>query len=298
MDIKLKKLTLKGHSSFYLRDGWLNKVLLQNNIEFLRHQDEASVILGVGSAMVKAIKYYLNAMKLVNLGKNIEPASNLFTRIKESDLYLEHDFTKYILHYNMISNADKATTWHTFYNYINYDKLTKEEAFDSVREIYKEAFVGAKYSTKSISDDIDCLVKLYTKNNQNNLTPEDMLNCPLSDLMLMEFDGKTIVKTAPPIEKIDRKVILYIIMSEIEKAKLEAQDGRYNISVDEIMNSTDNIGKILNLSRAEVYGFMNELTKENGIEFHQTAGLDQLYIADDLSKEIVFDMYFEGQENV
>jgi uncharacterized protein YdhG (YjbR/CyaY superfamily) len=294
----LKKMTLKGHSSFYLRDGWLNKVLLHNDVEFLRNQQLASDVLGVGSAMVKSIKYYLNAMNLVNLVNKYEPRSDLFFDISKYDIYIEHDFTKYILHYQMISNADKATTWHTFFNYVNYDEMSKDEAIESIREIYKEAFPDLRYSMRSLSDDIDCLVNLYTRKDEKGVTPEDKLMSPLADLGLLAFDGKRIIKTTPNIEKIGADLVLYIIMSEIENKGNESSEGRYNISVDEIINETNNVGKILNLNRVEIYDFMNQLSGYANIEFHKTAGLDQLYIGDEYTSRGVLESYFKVCDNV
>lgn len=294
----LQKMTLKGHSSFYLRDGWLNKVLLNNDVEFLRNQQLASDVLGVGSAMVKAIKYYLNAMNLVNLVNKNEPRSDLFFDISQYDIYIEHDFTKYVLHYQMIANADKATTWHTFFNYVNYDEMSKEEAIESVKEIYKEAFPGTTYSMRSLSDDIDCLVNLYTRKDEKGLTPEDKLMSPLADLGLLVFDGKRIIKTAPSTERVGTEVVLYIIMSEIERKGQESVDNRYNLSIDEVMNDTNNVGKMLNLNRVEIYDFMDQLSGYPNIEFHKTAGLDQLYISDEYTSRGVLESYFEVRENV
>lgn len=298
MNLKIKKISLKGHNSFYLRDGWLNKVLMQDDIEFLRHQMEASDRLGVGSGMVKAIKYYLSAMGLIDFGKKNSPTSELFHAIKENDVYLEHLFTKYILHYNLVSNADRATTWYTFYNYVNYDELTKEEAFENIKTIFKEALPEHKFSTKSLEDDVDCLVKLYTKKNEKKGTPEDNLESPFADLVLMEYDGKIIKKKKPKFGKLNEYVVLYIILSEIEKSNKEAKEDWYNISLDEILFSPNNIGKILNFNRFDVYDYLTTLTSRDNIELHETAGLDQLYIKNDMTKEDVFRTYFEEIANV
>lgn len=298
MNLNIKKISLKGHNSFYLRDGWLNKVFMQDDVEFLRNQIEASDILGVGSGMVKSIKYYLSAMGLVDLARKNSPASELFNAIKLYDIYLEHFFTKYILHYNLVSNVDKATTWYTFYNYVNYDEVTKEEVLESIKATYKEALPNSTFSIRSLSDDIDTLIKLYTKKSEKKGTPEDNLESPLADLMLMEFDGKVIRKKTPQMGKLNEYVILYILLSELHKNNISSKNGWYNISLDEIVFAPNNIGKILNLSRIDVYEYIKKLTSRNDIELHETAGLDQLYIREGLTKENVFISYFEEINNV
>lgn len=293
MSVNIKKITLKGHNSFYLRDGWLNKVLLQDNIEFLKDQIESSLVLGVGTGMVKAIRFYLSAMGLVNFLSKNHPETDLFKLIQKYDPFLEYDFTKFILHYNLTSNADRATSWHSFFNYVNYDEITKEELFNSLQLIFKEALPGVKYSLKSLSDDIDCLIRLYTRSNDKNLTPEDNLESPLASLSLMEFDGKNIKKMSPQENNFDERIILYVLISEMEKKDINIKDGLYNVSLDEIMIAPNNVGKIFNLSRVEVYHYLSKLASEKQIILHETAGLDQVYIDGDLNKKAIFIKYFE-----
>lgn len=55
------KYKLKGHGSFYIREGWLQKGLKKFQAEGpdLFSKREANEILGVGANMVSAIKYWL-----------------------------------------------------------------------------------------------------------------------------------------------------------------------------------------------------------------------------------------------
>jgi hypothetical protein len=294
MQININKITLKGHNSFYLRDGWLNKVFLQDNVEFLKDPMESSLVLGVGSGMVKSIRFYLSAMGLVNFSSRNKMETDLFLLIKDHDPILEYNFTKYILHYMLVSNASRATAWNTFFNYINFDEITKEELFNNIQVIFKEALPEANYSLKSLSDDIDCLIRLYTKNSDKNATPEDNLESPLAVLSLLGFDGKKIKKVMPSQDKLSEEVILYVLLSEIDKKGIESIDGMYSISLDEIMTAANNIGKIFNLSKVEVYYYLHKLAVDSFITLHETAGLDQVYISDKIKKEDVFINFFKG----
>lgn len=62
------KITLKGNGSFYIREGWLTKGLveIEKNPElFSKKYFEGADALGVGSVMAKSIKYWLMAAGLI-----------------------------------------------------------------------------------------------------------------------------------------------------------------------------------------------------------------------------------------
>jgi len=297
MGLDIKKITLKGHNSFYLRDGWLNKVFLCENIKSLKNKLEAAEILGVGSGMVKAIKFYLTAMNLVKFSNREKLETKLFEAIKSNDKYIEQYFTKYILHYELISNANKAPTWYTFFNYIKYDEITKEEMFTFIKDIYIETLPDKSISASSLESDISCLINLYTKNKEKKLTPEDNLESPFVELLLLEFDGKLLRKKVPPQNILDKMVILYIIMSEIKRKNNFAGKGMYNISMEDLISAPNNIGKILNMGRSDIYHYLYELEKAKLLKFHETAGIDQIYV-DYIEKEEVITRYFKGIDNV
>ena len=96
---KLKKFKLKGNESFNIREGWLRKGLkeLKKN-PGLFSSDDAMLDLGVGSKMVKAIKYWLLATGLVE-EKYAKNKREYFATeecgeiISEYDPYFEDIFT-------------------------------------------------------------------------------------------------------------------------------------------------------------------------------------------------------------
>ena len=299
MKLAIKKITLKGHNSFYLREGWLNKIFLhkEENYDFLRDTVNGAVVLGIGSGMVKAIRFYLAAMDLINFLSKNNPTTKLFELIKERDPYLEDLFTKYILHYKLISNVDRATTWHSYFNYVNIDVISRDDIFSAIQNIYHEALPGVTFSQKSLIDDISVLIKLYTRLNDKRLTPEDNLQSPLSDLKLMEFDGKYLKKTSPPEDLLSDDVVFYILLSELEKADNDNDSNEYNVSIDTTMSAPNNIGRVLNLTKEEVYKRLLRLHDRKKLVLQQTAGLDQIYINKSENSESVLNEHL-GVNNV
>lgn len=62
---KLTKVKLKGNESFNIREGWLRKGMrCVREDKTLFSKDDAMETLGVGSKMVKSIRYWLRATGL------------------------------------------------------------------------------------------------------------------------------------------------------------------------------------------------------------------------------------------
>ena len=61
------KIRLQGHEKFALREGWINKALrlLPNNEDAFKRKD-ATDLFGIGSNMVKSLRYWMRAFGLTN----------------------------------------------------------------------------------------------------------------------------------------------------------------------------------------------------------------------------------------
>ena len=60
-----EKIKMKGHESFSIREGWLTKGLLEvaANPKVFSEKDQTD-IFGIGTNMVKSLKYWLQATML------------------------------------------------------------------------------------------------------------------------------------------------------------------------------------------------------------------------------------------
>ena len=120
------KLRLQGHEKFALREGWLNKglaILGETPDVFLRK--DAPDIFGIGSNMVKSLRYWMRTLGLTN--SNGSALTDLAKIILQYDPYFEKSFTWWILHSNIARNKEEATTWYLYFNYCDADDLDKDE---------------------------------------------------------------------------------------------------------------------------------------------------------------------------
>lgn len=259
---------IKGHEKFTLREGWLNKGLMcvvNDNRLFLGI--EGADKLGVGSNMVKAIRYYMQSFKLIEESAATGTIlSDLGRVILANDVYFEDVFTLWLLHSNIAKNSERSTMWYLFFNKCNAEEFKKDDLFDLLsKELY--IFIGNdKTPQSSIHDDIDVLLNMYSKNKEND-DPEDKNNCPLASLGLIKKEKDLYIRQQPDLRKISEWVVLYELSCMFSA-------GDKSRSIDEIAES---IGNIYNLTRVTVNSYLDRLDNMGYIEVNRTAGIDVIY---------------------
>ena len=95
-----KSLKLQRSESFYIRDGWIEKlfIAIQDNKKGIFSKTEGIRILGVGSNMVKSIKYWGEASRLIiKKSKESFDLSKCGKLIYNNDPYLETNFSAFSL---------------------------------------------------------------------------------------------------------------------------------------------------------------------------------------------------------
>lgn len=160
------KMRLQGHEKFVLREGWINKALMIiPNAPDVFTKKNATDLFGMGNNMVKSLRYWMKAFGLTTYnstdGTQLTPIGQL---IAKYDPYLEKYFTLWIMHSCIAKNKEEATTWYMYFNHCDADELEKREIEAIVlREVEKYA-QGKKFSERSLNNDIDTILNMYSKN--------------------------------------------------------------------------------------------------------------------------------------
>lgn len=292
---KLKKVKLKGNESFNIREGWLRKgVRCVQNYPDLFSRDDVMEQLGVGSKMVKSIRYWLQATNLceekyVNSGRARAQFITEFGKVIDKyDRYFDDVFTLFLLHYNIVVNEDLCIVWNIFFNAFEADEFTKENAIEMCRgELAKRLEEGATFSESIFADDCTSVLRMYT-DGVSTEDPEESLECPLADLgLIQKATSKNVYrKTAPSRNILDKLVVLYIIVSNLI-------DGKRSVSIDELLNGKNNIGRLLNLNRVLINEYLDQLRAVGMLTINRTAGLDMVYVNEGISPQSIMTAYYE-----
>lgn len=275
-------MKFRAHDTFFIRKGWLAKGLrhVKNSPDvFVSHEENPMDVLGIGSNMVKALRYWLQAVGLTQeptSGKRIQSFTELGNLIYEYDPYFEERGTLWILQYRLAANSDLATAWYFFFNEFSMQEFTKNNFVTALKNYIGMKDNPTEIAIRSLEDDFNCIVGTYLSRNKidnKKISPENNIVCPFSELGLIEILNKR--------QKIFRKNIssanslnAWIIFAVI----VDNAKGRKEISLNELLRSPKNIGRIFNLDSISMLDVLYEIEKLNLIKINRTAGLDVISI--------------------
>lgn len=294
------KYKLKGNESFNIREGWLNKGMraIQNQPDIFSSGNAADV-LGVGTKMVKSIRFWLLASGLAverinkNAKRTLHYTMNLGEIVMEHDKYFEDIFTLWILHYHIVKNDDMCTTWSLFFNNFSADEFSKNKMVDSIAEEFKKQYESTRSVYNSIEDDCLSILKMYNYvSSEENIDPEDNTSSPFCELGLIkrsDTDRSKFLKQRPLFDKLDCHVVLYIMADNLAS-------GRNSVSFEALINEPNNVGKVLNLDRNLLNEYLDHLKQDGYITINRTAGLDMVYFNDNITPADALRAYYNQME--
>lgn len=268
------KYRVKGHEKFAVREGWLNKgILAVNGADDALMTKDAPDVLGVGNNMVRSIRYWLRAFRLIDdIPRKGAYITNLAEVIKENDIYFEDIFTLWILHSNLVKNAEEATSWYLFFNNCEIENYTKEN-IDVLMKAEILKYISKEISENSIKDDVTVLLNTYYKEKELNYDPEDKNISPFTELGLLGKVNDKYSKKQPDLSKLSEWVILYELACVFNNAE-ETLNG---VSIENLHIGENSIGKIYNLSSIALNNYLDKLSNMSYIKIDRTAGIDMVY---------------------
>ena len=275
-------IRLKGHEKFHLREGWIAKGLygVSANPRVFSGSDGTDQ-LGVGTNMVKSIKYWMLAMGLIKEGqKNGAELTDLGKMILKYDPFLEDDLSLWLLHSYISKNNFRSTVWYLFFNKCQAEEFTKEELYTVLRKELISYAETDSVPESSLKDDIDVLLNMYSKDTKND-DPEDKNKCPLASLKLIKKEGNVYYRQQPDMRHFRDEIILYELGNIFEEES--------SIGIDYVAELAANI---YHLSRVAINTILDRLDNAGYITVNRTAGLDEIYPNKKISvKKIIEDYY-------
>ncbi|MEB2492933.1 DUF4007 family protein [Peribacillus frigoritolerans] len=263
------------HQTFHLRDKWLSKALknIEENERFF-YDDEFEKV-GLGKNMFPSLRFWAEATKIVvkREGKlHTHKLSELGKLILKYDKIIQLNDTASILHYNLVSDKDVATTWNWFFNIYPEKISTKDEMLEALK-IWVSENEEKNIAESSLKKDIDVLVRLYLF-DQSNDDPEEVMNSPLNKLNLLTEREGYIQKKSPTLSDIGLTALMYVLLQYCNEKKIDT------ITVNTIEKEKNLWGKVFNLNRRAIVSALEQLTKHKKypVKFIRTNNLDDVQI--------------------
>lgn len=299
-------MKFRAHDTFFIRKGWLSKGMrcVQNRPDvFITHDENPMDVLGIGANMVKALRYWLQAVGLTTepaRGRRIQAFTDLGTLIYRHDTYMEELGTLYLLQYQLASQKEEATAWYFFFNEFSISEFSREDFVDALQKYIKMEDSETEYAIRSFNDDFQCIINTYLpryKTNPAKVSPESNIDCPFGELGLVDILNKrkkTYKKGVPASSTLNPYVVLAVISDNA--------NGRKEISLNELLTAPRNIGKVFNLDSITMLDVLYRIEKLGLIKITRTAGLDVITIQEELSFLDCVERFYmsldeRGQEN-
>lgn len=284
MDNKIK---LKGHESFSIREGWITKGIFEiKNNSKLFSEKNLTDILGIGTNMVKSLKYWLITSGIIKETKKTEyELTELGRLIEKYDPYMEDLFSLYFVHISITTNIEKARIWNIFFNKCNIKNFSKRELLEQIEYILETE--NLEYNEKMLIDEISILLKTYTIDEKTG-TPENNFTCPLTELKLVrKIDRDVYQKEKSSLNILNPYIVYWCLINQT--------DGN-SINIDDLIKGNNSVCKLLNLDKMLLNEYLDILKKENLITVNRTAGLNMVYINKRYSLKEIFEKYFEREK--
>lgn len=202
-------MKFRAHDTFFIRKGWLSKGMkyVQKKPDVFVAKDENPMdVLGIGANMVKALRYWLQAVGLTeepSSGKRVQTFTSLGNSVFTNDRYIEELGTLYLLHYRLSSNKDEATAWYFFFNEFNMTEFSRDDFVEFLQRRIRMEEGEVSVAIRSLNDDFSCIINTYLpryKSNPNRIAPESNIDCPFGELGLIDTlskEKKTYRKVIP-----------------------------------------------------------------------------------------------------
>ncbi len=286
MPNEILKLKFRKNESFYIRDGWfekaINTIALNKNKNIFAKNNGTSM-LGIGSNMVKGLKYWLIASNLITSNVTETKLTNLGNLILQYDRYFESEFTWFLIHYNLCINYSECPI---FYGIFTSDikSFKKQDISIYLQNLFSS--MGNDSKIENIEDDLSVFLKSYI-NEEMITNPEDNYICPLSNLKLLKKQADKIERTRPSFSSLSYLLVFYAL-SQIYKSK--------SFNIEDSFDEQFSPYKIFNLDKNMYLQYFEEMRKNGLIDINKTAGLNVVYFRESKSIEEIFNAHFGGNE--
>lgn len=272
------RYSFSGHETFPFRYTWLPKGVrhLQNRPHLFLEED-ALVTLGVGKNMVRSIRYWCEATGIIRRldKKGNAEATDLGRALLDPeegwDPYLEDPGTLWLLHWKLVSNPSRSSTWYLAFTRWGSGHFTRDQLVDWLERLISAEQPRTQTTMASLRRDVEVFLRTYTPSKaRRELPAEDTFDCPLVELGLIrdEDDGAyNFVRGPKP--TLPDEIFAYALMDYWKSTALKQRV----VSFENILYGPGSPGGAFQLSENALAERLEHLPEWAGFGYDDTAGL-------------------------
>jgi hypothetical protein len=193
--LHVSRAVFARHNTFHPRFGWLRKgfdAAVNDRSVFARA--DAPVALGVGKNMVRAIRFWCVATRILREapdGEGLVPSALGWQLLGPDGLdpFLENLGSLWLLHWRLLGNPDYATAWWFVFFQFARIEFTIDELSAAVEDFVVRQFPSSRYAISSLKKDAACIARMYGEQPADPVS-EEAIHCPFAELALLRSTGR------------------------------------------------------------------------------------------------------------
>lgn len=270
-------MVVNKHGSFYMRSGWGTKIICaveEDDMIFTPSSEQEAIDnIGLGRIMIKALRYWSEAMRLTHEEKTpngirLVP-EEIYNSIKMYDLYFQRQGSLLMMHRNLALNKENATAWYWVFNELPSNAFTKESFVEGFHTYL--AVNGMNVKKDAVEKEFFCLKNTYVgdrKYDKSNIMDEDTYPF-LAPLGILQTKDKTTYEKRQLTEKeIPLEILIYAIAVD---NKEDNRNGR-QVNIDKLMEEKNQVGRYFNLKYSRLLDMLVAAENKKYINLNNNFG--------------------------
>lgn len=278
--------TFARHETFHPRYGWFRKAYtFASKDPSVFTRDAAPVIIGVGKNMVRAIRFWGLAAKLIV--EDPEPANRrapgvVPTRLGHAlfgpagwDPYMEDPGTLWLLHWLLLARPSMVPVWWLAFNEFTAVEFVESDLVASIDANLEAAADWASPHSSSVRKDISAMFRTYAPMERARRSGlDELLDCPMRELGLVlrsaSLDGGYRFSLGPK-PTLPAEIVAFAVLDHVSRLEVGGQ----TITLGRLATEPGSPGRAFKLTESELAGALMNMDLE-GLAVTSPAGASQL----------------------
>ncbi len=309
------------HETFHPRYGWFRKAYAVAAADpYAFGRSDAPVVIGVGKNMVRAIRFWGLAAKLITEdphSSNRRASQFVPTRRGHAlfgeqgwDPYMEDPGTLWLLHWLLLAPPSRLPVWWLAFNELSAVEFSDADLAEAVLMQLEAVADWTTPKESSISKDISVLLRSYAPAESSRRggrgdirgsrgSIDDLLDCPLRELNLLRRSPATGLHrfTLGPKPTLPSEVVTYAVLDYINRIGISGR----TVAVARLAQEPGSPGRAFKLTEKELLAALTPtVDRFKDLTLAAPAGAWQLAYSDDLVKvatAVLDDYYASSSQN-
>ncbi len=296
---RLKEVTepvFARHETFHPRYGWFRKgVKASSELPDVFTTESAPVELGVGKNMVRAIRFWGRAAKVLvdppppqqPRAFATRPSRNGVVLLDEGvglDPYLELSGSLWLLHWWMLAPPCLLPVWWLAFNQFEPIEFSDDILLSFVLNEIEYSGWPSVPVIDSIKKDVDCLLRMYATHS-GRLALDDIIDCPFRELGLIEpvwGEKRRFRFVLGPKPTVPPAIVAYACLDYLSTIDASSRTS----TVSRLLQPPGSPGRAFKLTEEALVAALVAYSSERpSIQVTTSAGIPQLAIDGDLREQ-------------